>query len=76
MLAGALCALIGVFITLRGMNYIGHGLSHAIFGGYAAAPLLGIPIGLGAEVWGLASALAINASPRAARSGRTRPSAP
>ena len=29
---------IGVFITLRGMSYIGHGLSHAIFGGFAAAP--------------------------------------
>ena len=32
-LAGALCGLIGVYVTLRGMSYIGHGLSHAIFGG-------------------------------------------
>ncbi len=63
-LAGALCGLIGVFITLRGMSYIGHGLSHAIFGGYAAAPLLGIPIVLGAGAWGLASALAISAVTR------------
>jgi manganese/iron transport system permease protein/iron/zinc/copper transport system permease protein len=32
----ARCAgLIGVYVTLRGMSYIGHGLSHAIFGGYA-----------------------------------------
>ena len=31
--AGALCGLLGVFVTLRGMSYIGHGLSHAIFGG-------------------------------------------
>ena len=46
-LAGALCGLLGVFITLRGMSYIGHGLSHAVFGGYAAAPLLGVPILLG-----------------------------
>ena len=68
-LAGALCGLIGVFITLRGMSYIGHGLSHAIFGGYAAAPLLGIPIVLGAGVWGLASALAINAVTRSRRIG-------
>jgi manganese/iron transport system permease protein/iron/zinc/copper transport system permease protein len=60
-LAGALCGLIGVYVTLRGMSYIGHGLSHAIFGGYAAAPLLGVPIVLGAGLWGLASALAINA---------------
>ena len=68
-LAGALCGLIGVWITLRGMSYIGHGLSHAIFGGYAAAPLLGIPAVLGAGVWGLASALAINAVVRNRRIG-------
>ena len=35
-MAGALCGLIGVYVTLRGMSYIGHGLSHAIFGGAAA----------------------------------------
>ena len=34
-IAGALCGLLGVFVTLRGMSYIGHGLSHAIFGGAA-----------------------------------------
>ena len=50
-MAGALCGLIGVFVTLRGMSYIGHGLSHAIFGGFAAAPLLGINVLLGAGVW-------------------------
>ena len=68
-LAGALCGLIGVYITLRGMSYIGHGLSHAIFGGYAAAPLLGLPAVLGAGAWGLASALAINAVARSRRIG-------
>ncbi len=68
-LAGALCGLLGVFITLRGMSYIGHGLSHAVFGGYAAAPLLGLPIVLGAGLWGLASALIINAVSRSRRIG-------
>ena len=68
-IAGALCGLIGVYVTLRGMSYIGHGLSHAIFGGYAAAPLLGVPIVLGAGAWGLASALAITAITRAKRIG-------
>ena len=68
-IAGGLCGLIGVFVTLRGMSYIGHGLSHAIFGGYAAAPLLGVPILLGAGLWGLASALAINAVARSRRIG-------
>ena len=32
-LVGALCGLIGVYIVLRRMAYIGHGLSHAVFGG-------------------------------------------
>ena len=68
-MAGALCGLIGVYITLRGMSYIGHGLSHAIFGGFAAAPLLGVNVLLGAGVWGLASALAINAVTRRKRIG-------
>ncbi len=59
-LAGGLCGLIGVYITLRGMSYIGHGLSHAIFGGFAASSVININYYLGAGVWGLASALAIN----------------
>lgn len=59
-LAGALCGLIGVFVVLRGMSYIGHGLSHALFGGYAASTLLGVNVALGAGLWGVASALMIN----------------
>ncbi len=40
------------------MSYIGHGLSHAIFGGFAASQLI-TPrsIYLGAGIWGIASAL-------------------
>ena len=40
-MAGALCGAIGVYVVLKGMSYIGHGLSHAIFGGFAASSLLG-----------------------------------
>ena len=36
-LAGALCGVLGVYVVLRGMSYIGHGLSHAVFGGAAAS---------------------------------------
>jgi len=32
-IAGALCGLLGVFVVLRGLSYIGHGLSHSVFGG-------------------------------------------
>ncbi len=57
--AGALCGLIGVYVTLRGMSYIGHGLSHAIFGGAAASALVSFNFYVGAGVWGMAAALAI-----------------
>jgi len=68
-LAGALCGLIGVYIVLRGMSYIGHGLSHAIFGGFAASSIISFNYYLGAGVWGLASALAINRVTRSRRIG-------
>ncbi len=58
--AGALCGMVGVYVVLKGMSYIGHGLSHAIFGGFAASALLGVNFVLGAGVWGVASALMIN----------------
>jgi manganese/iron transport system permease protein/iron/zinc/copper transport system permease protein len=58
-LAGALCGLVGVYVVLRGMSYIGHGLSHAIFGGAVASYALQINFYLGAGVWGFVSALLI-----------------
>ena len=58
-LAGALCGVVGCYVVLRNMSYIGHGLSHAIFGGYAVAGLLGVNLFLGAGVWGVVTALAI-----------------
>ena len=58
-LAGALCGLVGCYVVLRNMSYIGHGLSHAIFGGYAAAGLIGVNLFLGAGVWGVVTALMI-----------------
>ncbi len=68
-IAGALCGLVGVFVVLRGMSYIGHGLSHAIFGGFAASALLGVSIFVGAGIWGIASALAINGVTRRRKVG-------
>ncbi len=68
-IAGALCGLVGVYVVERGMSYIGHGLSHAIFGGFAASALLGVNYFLGAGIWGIASALMINAVTRKRRIG-------
>ena len=68
-MAGFLCGLLGVFITLRGMSYMGHGLSHAVFGGFAASSVINLNYYVGAGIWGLASALAINKVARSRRIG-------
>ena len=61
---GGLCGLIGVYIVLRGMSYIGHGLSHAIFGGAVVTYLLSINFYLGAGLWGFIAAVLINQTVR------------
>ncbi|MGH8998148.1 MAG: metal ABC transporter permease [Acidimicrobiia bacterium] len=66
-LAGALCGLVGTYVVLRGMSYIGHGLSHAIFGGFALSAAAGLNLFVGAGVWGFGSAMVI------ARVTRRRP---
>ena len=41
-LIGTLCAIVGVYVILRGMSFIGVGVAHASFGGVALGFLLGI----------------------------------
>ncbi len=59
-LAGGLCGLLGVFIVLRGMSYIGHGLAHAIFGGAVVAFMMQWNFYVGAGLWGFLAAVLIN----------------
>ncbi len=63
-LVGALCGLIGVYIVLRGMSYIGHGLSHAIFGGAVVSYLMAWNFYIGAGLWGFIAAILINQTVR------------
>jgi len=63
-LVGALCGMIGVYIVLRGMSYIGHGLSHAIFGGAVVSFVMAWNFYLGAGIWGFIAALLINQTVR------------
>ncbi|MFQ5410296.1 MAG: metal ABC transporter permease [Anaerolineales bacterium] len=67
MLVGALCGLIGVYIVLRGMSYIGHGLSHAVFGGAVVAYVMTWNFYVGAGLWGFLAALLINQTVRRTR---------
>ncbi|MER3419416.1 MAG: metal ABC transporter permease [Chloroflexota bacterium] len=68
-LVGALCGLMGVYIVLRRMSYIGHGLSHSVFGGAVVSYLLGWNFYIGAGLWGFLSALLIDATARRRRIG-------
>jgi len=58
-IAGALCGLVGAFVVVRGMSYLGHGLSHAVFGGAALGATAGIAYYPAAGAWGIGSALLI-----------------
>jgi ABC-type Mn2+/Zn2+ transport system permease subunit len=58
-LVGGLCGLIGVYIVLRRMAYIGHGLSHAVFGGAVVSYVMSLNFFVGASIWGFLSALLI-----------------
>jgi ABC-type Mn2+/Zn2+ transport system permease subunit len=59
-LVGGLCGMIGVFVVLRRMSYIGHGMSHSVFGGAVVGYVLGWNFYLVAGGWGFISALLIN----------------
>jgi len=61
---GTLCGIIGVYVVLRGMSYIGHGLSHAAFGGAVAAYVMQRNFYIGAGLWGFIAALLINQTTR------------
>jgi ABC-type Mn2+/Zn2+ transport system permease subunit len=51
-MVGGLCGLVGVYIVLKRMAYIGHGLSHAVLGGAVVSFVLSINFLVGAAVWG------------------------
>ncbi|CAN5696326.1 metal ABC transporter permease [soil metagenome] len=50
-LLGGICGLAGVYIILRGLSYVGHGLSHAAFGGAIVGNIVGLNYYVGAIIW-------------------------
>jgi ABC-type Mn2+/Zn2+ transport system permease subunit len=56
---GAACALVGVYVVLRGLSFIGAGIAHASFGGVALGFLLGVNPLLSAVAFCLATAWGI-----------------
>jgi len=60
-MVGIVCPVIGTYIVLRGMAFLGDALAHIILPGVVIAFLLGWPLALGALVMGIAAALSIGA---------------
>lgn len=68
-LSGGLAGMIGVYIVLRRMSYVGHGLSHAIFGGAVVGYVAHWSFYVTGGLWGALSALLINAVSRSRKVG-------
>src|SRR5215207_1145267 len=66
-LVAAVCGILGSFVVLKGLAFIGDALAHASFGGVALAFVLGANIYLGAFVFALATAFGIGAVSRRGR---------
>jgi len=66
-LVGVACAVVGAFVVLKGMSFVGDAVSHSAFPGVVLAYLLGLPIILGGAVAAIGTALGIGVLTR--RSG-------
>jgi ABC-type Mn2+/Zn2+ transport system permease subunit len=58
-LVGVVCAVMGTFVVLKGLAFIGDAVSHAAFPGLVIAFLLGAPLYLGGAVAAVGTSLAI-----------------
>ena len=60
-MVGIVCAVLGAYVVLRGMAFLGDALAHTILPGVVAAYLLGWPLAVGALIMGVLTALGIGA---------------
>jgi manganese/iron transport system permease protein len=63
-IVGVVCSILGVYVVLRGMAFLGDAMAHTILPGIVAAFLLGWPLAVGALVMGILTALGIGALTR------------
>jgi ABC-type Mn2+/Zn2+ transport system permease subunit len=66
-IVGIVCAVMGAFVVLKGIAFIGDAVSHASFPGVVIAFMLGLPIYLGGAVAAVGTALAIGFVSRRSR---------
>jgi manganese/iron transport system permease protein len=67
LLIGVVCAVMGTFVVLKGLAFIGDAVSHAAFPGLVIAYILGLPLYLGGAVAAVGTALAIGLVSRRGR---------
>src|SRR5512143_579296 len=67
LMVGILCAVIGCYVVLRSMAFLGDALAHAILPGVAVAYLIGVNLLAGALVAGILVAVGISYVSRAGR---------
>lgn len=65
--SGSLLAVIGVYVVLKKMSFIGDGIAHSAFGGIALGLLLGMNTSLAAIVFAWIVAMLIGISKKATR---------
>ena len=63
-LAATACGVVGTFVVLRGLAFLGDAIAHSALTGMAVAFLFGANIFLGALVWAVPASLAISAASR------------
>src|SRR5258707_14437020 len=59
LMIGVVCAVMGTFVVLKGLAFIGDAVSYAAFPGLVIAFMLGLPLYLGGAVASIGTALAI-----------------
>ncbi len=59
-LAAAACGVVGTFVVLRGMAFLGDAIAHSALTGMAAAFLMGANVFLGALIWAVPASLGIS----------------
>jgi manganese/iron transport system permease protein len=66
-LVGVVCAVMGTFVVLKGLAFIGDAVSHAAFPGLVIAYIIGAPLYIGGAVAAVSTALAIGLVTRRSR---------
>lgn len=66
-IVGVVCAVVGTFVVLKGLAFIGDAVSHAAFPGLVIAFIVGAPLYVGGAIAAVGTALAIGVVSRRSR---------